>query len=121
LFATTLDKQAQSGLGFFEHTVTDAESGAAQLELQYVVRAWLASDLATLTAIHNKNLLQFPFIYNPITIQRNREWVTTARAMMADSTPTLFIVGSLHTIGPGSFIDQLGSVGLRSRHLTAAR
>jgi uncharacterized protein YbaP (TraB family) len=111
-------KQAQGGLAFFERLVTDAESGAGLLELQRIIRAWLTSDLEALTTIHNKQLIQFPFIFDPSITQRNREWVTVAKRLASDRIPTLFIVGSLHTVGSGSFIEQLGHDGIRLTHIS---
>lgn len=104
-------KEAMGGLRFFEHTLTHAISGSGLAELQRIIRAWFSGDLLTLTAIHREKLAEFPALFEPLITQRNREWVAVARPMIADSTPTLFVVGALHTVGPDSFIVQLGREG----------
>ena len=101
------------GLRFFERVLTHAISGSGLAELQRILRAWFASDLPQFTAIHNERLAEFPFMFEPLITQRNREWVAVAQRLMADDTPTLFVIGSLHTVGPGSFIEQLSLTGIR--------
>lgn len=106
-------KEAMGGLRFFEHTLTHAQSGAGLAELQRIIRAWFTSDLPTLTAVHCEKRAEFPEVFEPLITQRNREWVAVASPMISEQTPTLFVVGSLHTVGPDSFIEQLGSGGFR--------
>ncbi len=106
-------QHAQSGVAFFEDVVANAKSGVGLLELQRIIRAWFTSDLADFTAIHNEKLIQFPFMFEALITQRNLEWITVARKLITDKTPTLFIVGSLHTVGAGSFIEQLEISGIR--------
>jgi len=106
-------KQANGGLAFFENFVANAESGNGLSELQRVIRAWFSNDLEALTAIFNEKLIECPFMFVPSIIQRNKEWVTVARKLASDRIPTLFIVGALHTVGSGSFIEQLETSGFR--------
>jgi hypothetical protein len=106
-------KQAMGGLRFFEKVLAYAISGAGLAELQRIIRAWFASDLVEFSAIHRERLAEFPFMFDPLITQRNREWVSVARSLIADKTPTLLIVGSLHTVGSGSFIEQLSDDGFR--------
>ena len=101
------------GLSFFEQTVDDIISGKSWIELRRIMLAWISSDLADFTAIRNEHLAEFPYMFSPLITQRNREWVSVSKKLIADNTPTLFIVGCLHTVGPGSFVERLGDAGLR--------
>jgi|ERR1035437_1321696 uncharacterized protein YbaP (TraB family) len=104
-------KEAMGGLRFFEHALTHAISGSGLAELQRIIRAWFASDLPALTVIYREKLAEFPELFGPLITQRNREWIDTARPMIADRTTTLFVVSALHTVGPDSFIERLESEG----------
>jgi uncharacterized protein YbaP (TraB family) len=106
-------EQAVSGLAFFEHSIANIESGSGLAELRRIIKDWFASDLVDFTAITNEKRAQFPFIFEPLITQRNREWVPVAQKLISDNKPTLFVVGSLHTVGEGSFIDNLKRVGIR--------
>jgi uncharacterized protein YbaP (TraB family) len=106
-------KKANGGLKFLEQTIADFRSGKCHVELRRIVRAWLASDLVDFTAIRDEHLVEFPCLFEPIITQRNQEWGLVAKRFCADESPTLFIVGGLHTVGTGSFIEHLEATGLR--------
>lgn len=105
--------KANGGLKFLEHILAIVQSGEAERELQRLSRAWFAGDMADLAAYLNEELIKFPFMYEPIITLRNRDWVNTATRLILDSLPTLFIVGALHTVGTGSFIEQLKNAGFK--------
>ena len=96
-----------------EQTLDGIQTGKSMIELRRINEAWLSSDLVGITAILNEHLIEAPYMFFPIITQRNREWVTVARRLCADKSPTLFVVGCLHTVGSGSFIEHLESNGLR--------
>ena len=106
-------EHAVGGLAFLEHVISTALSGAARAELLRIIRAWLGSDQGDFTVLHAEKVAQFPFMFDPLITQRNREWLSIAQHFLSTDTPTLIVVGSLHTVGPGSFIEQLESVGYR--------
>lgn len=106
-------KEANGGLSFLKQTVADFESGECCFVLRRIIKAWLYSDLGDFNAIRDEHLTNFPYLFNPIIMQRNREWATVAKRLCADKSPTLFIVGCLHTVGSGSFIEHLEANGLR--------
>jgi uncharacterized protein YbaP (TraB family) len=102
----------QGGLAYFKRTIRDTKSGASKLHLERTFRAWMSSDLADLSAVFAEELAQSSYIAN-VHLQRNREWVTVAKRLISENIPTLFVVGALHTVGKGSFIEQMGSAGFR--------
>lgn len=100
-----------SCLRLFECLVTDPTF--APREYSRILHAWLSADVYAMDAVLRDRLTMFPKVFGPLTLQRNREWLPVARRFIADGTPTVFIVGSLHTAGAGSFIGQLESAGMR--------
>jgi uncharacterized protein YbaP (TraB family) len=110
-------KNSVGGLSFLEQTVENIASGESRIELRRIIRAWLASDLVDFNAIRDEHLIKFSYLFYPIITQRNREWGPVAKRLCADKSPTLFIVGCLHTIGSGSFIEHLAANGLRLKFI----
>jgi uncharacterized protein YbaP (TraB family) len=111
-------EQAIGGLPFFEDVIKNAASGRGLAELERIMRAWMESDIVDLAIILLEKKTQFPFIFEPLIAQRNREWLSMAAELLRENVPTLFVVGSLHTVGQDSFIDQLRSIGLQCRLTT---
>jgi uncharacterized protein YbaP (TraB family) len=100
------------GLPFLEWVLNGVASGESTAELHRITHAWLESDLDDLAALHGEKLKQTPFMFVPLIQQRNQEWAQTAKKLVADPRPTLFVVGALHTVGSGSFIDSLAARGI---------
>ncbi len=111
-------EQAIGGLPFFEDVIRNTASGRGLTELERVMRDWVASDIVDLAIILSEKKGQFPFMFDPLIAQRNREWLPVAAELLREDVPTLFVVGSLHTVGHDSFIDQLRSIGLQCRLTT---
>jgi len=101
------------GLPFLENVLNSLISGEGASDLHRIVHAWLKTDLADLAALHEEKLRQFPFMFVPLIQQRNHEWAGVAKKLVGDSKPTLFVVGSLHTVGAGSFLEELAAQGIR--------
>lgn len=112
-------EQAIGGLPFFEDVIRNTDSGRGLTELERIMRAWVSSDIEDLEVILSEKKARFSFMFEPLITQRNREWLPVAARLLCEDVPTLFVVGSLHTVGHDSFIDQLRSIGLRCR-LTSA-
>ena len=110
-------KSADGGLDFLNQTISSIKSGDCWKELQRISNAWFASDLVDINSILNENLTKFPSVFYPIITQRNQEWGNMGKRLCADTIPTLFVVGCLHTVGNGSFIEHLESNGLRLRFI----
>ena len=106
-------EHAMGGLHFLQHTLNQINSGSSLAELQRILDAWLSNDLPALTTIHGERLAEFPIVFEPLITQRSREWIPVASQLIPDPTPTLFIVGALHTVGADSFIARLEDEGYR--------
>jgi len=90
-----------------------ADPRFATREFSRILKAWIAADIVEMAAIHRERMALFPKVFGSIITLRNREWILPALQFVKDSTPTTFIVGALHTVGPDSFIEQLRSAGLQ--------
>jgi len=106
-------KKTDGGLRFLEETIGDIKSGKSNLLARRLTRTWLISDLVDFHAILDETLTMCPSVFYPTIIQRNQEWGLVAKRLCADKSPTLFIVGALHTVGPDSFVEQMRANGLR--------
>ena len=108
---------SMGGIAYFERVVRDTASGQAARDITRIIRAWAHADIGDLGLFLAERRDDAPFIFHPLITQRNREWLPVAAEMIHSDTPTLFVVGCLHTVGPDSFIDQLQSIGLQCRHI----
>jgi uncharacterized protein YbaP (TraB family) len=106
-------KEADGGLSFLKETVDGLRSGECRMEMLRLIKAWLASDLLDLNAIRDETLIKCPSVFYPVIAQRDREWCSVTKRMCSDKSPTLFVVGCLHTVGSDSFIKNLEANGLR--------
>lgn len=106
---------AMGGIAFLERVVRDTASGQTLRDLERIMRAWVTSDVGDLELVQAEKLAEVPFMFHPLITQRNREWLPVAAEMIRSDTPTLFVVGSLHTVGSGSFIDGINSLGYGCR------
>jgi uncharacterized protein len=110
-------KRTNADVDFFKKFIGDAESGVFQLKMRSLFQSWLASDLDAFATIHNDFFAESPVIFDAIVTQRNQNWNALAKRLILDEIPTLFIVGSLHTVGSDSFIEQLEANGFRFKFI----
>ena len=75
-------------------------------------KAWLSSDFAELVAVQKQWLAESSYMVD-VDLQRNREWVPVAKKLISEKTPTLFVMGAFHTVGKGSFIEQMEGAGFK--------
>lgn len=94
------------------------------LEIQKFVRtlsAWQNSDLSELTA-YLRQETALDSVSLPMVIgQRNREWLPVALEIIRSEVPTLFVVGALHTVGPGSFVEVIEERHYKCRFHTESK
>jgi uncharacterized protein YbaP (TraB family) len=95
---------------FIDYTLLESESMAA--ELDDMLRAWRAGDTDALAALLDRGFGEFPDLYGPLTVDRNRRWVETIETWLDDDDDDyLVIVGSLHLVGAHSVLDLLEAAG----------
>jgi uncharacterized protein YbaP (TraB family) len=108
---------SSSGARMLEMIVRDPEF--ARREYFRILNAWLTSDRVDLADVHREKLALFPTVFEAVITQRNREWMAVAAEMLASDIPTLFVVGSMHTVGPNSFIDEISNAGFQCTFRTS--
>jgi uncharacterized protein len=116
LFDLADSGDAPPGVRMLDIIVRDPEF--ARREYFRILNAWLACDRVEMTAVHREKFELFPTVFDAVITQRNREWLPVAVEMIRSDIPTLFVVGSLHTVGPDSFIDQIQQAGFQCTQRT---
>ena len=54
---------------------------------------------------------EYPDLYRPLTVERNRKWVPQIEQLLDDRDDYLVVVGALHLVGKDSVIDLLERKG----------
>jgi uncharacterized protein YbaP (TraB family) len=75
-------------------------------------RAWASGDLRleVKQVMHFKK--DFPNLYEPFEVKRNRAWPARVRQMLEEGGTAFVLVGADHLVGPDSLLVQLASAGL---------
>lgn len=94
---------------FVAYTLEDIDGLAAEIDT--LLAAWRDGDLAVLTGIHEQSFAEFPQLYEPLTVARNRKWVEQLVELLDEADDYLVIVGTLHLVGRDSLIELLESRG----------
>jgi uncharacterized protein YbaP (TraB family) len=82
-------------------------------ELDTMLNAWRAGDAKALAAVLENEFKQFPDLYKPLTVDRNRRWVPQLEKMLTEKSNYLVVVGALHLVGHDSVIDMLEQRGYK--------
>lgn len=98
---------------FLLYSVDDMER--ANTEISQLIDAWRTGDTATLATLLTEGLEQYPDLYRPLTLDRNRQWLQTIEGLLDDKDDYLVVVGALHLVGKGSVIDLLEQHGHTAR------
>ncbi len=94
---------------FLLYSVEDTER--AIQEVDELITAWREGDIDRLSALLTEGFEQYPELYRPITVDRNRRWIPPIEALLDDRDDYLVIVGALHLVGKDSVIDLLEQRG----------
>lgn len=86
-------------------------------ELNALLTAWRSGDAAALAKLLQHNFEQFPELYRPLTIDRNRRWLAKLQEILSASDDALVVVGALHLVGKDSVLDLLQRAGYRVTQL----
>lgn len=83
-------------------------------QMQALVAAWRAGDVAVLEQQLQSELRAFPQLYRALTVERNRRWMTVLRPLLEQSRDDYLVaVGALHLVGEDSVIELLRQAGYR--------
>jgi len=102
------DKQQRE---FLLYSIDDADRMTQ--EIDDLLSAWRSGDSKALARLLAEGFDAYPDLYRPLTVDRNRRWVSQVEALLDDRDDTLVVVGTLHLVGKDSLIELLQSKGHR--------
>jgi uncharacterized protein YbaP (TraB family) len=112
LMARLPDKQQRE---FLLYSVDDAQRMAS--EVDKLLAAWRSGDAAAMAKLLQEGFDEYPDLYRPLTVERNRKWLPQIEQLLDDSQDYLVVVGALHLVGKESVIDLLERKGHRVKQL----
>lgn len=96
---------------FLLYSVEDSER--ATKEIDTMLTAWRVGDVAALDRLLAEGMEQYPKVYRPLTVDRNRKWISSIEGLLDDREDYLVVVGTLHLVGDESVIELLERKGHR--------
>lgn len=96
---------------FLRQTLEEIDS--AEKEIGTMLQAWRTGDAAGLEALVLKGVKEFPELYRPLTVDRNKKWLSKLESILAAKENHLVIVGALHLVGDDGVIELLKAKGYK--------
>jgi uncharacterized protein YbaP (TraB family) len=112
IMARLPDKQQRE---FLLYSVDDAERTASELDA--MLNAWRRGDAAAMAKLLQEGFDEYPDLYRPLTVERNRKWIPQIEQLLGDKDDYLVVVGALHLVGTDSVIDLLERKGYQVKQL----
>jgi uncharacterized protein YbaP (TraB family) len=100
---------------FLLYSIDDAERMAS--EVDQLLAAWRSGNPAAMAKLLEEGFKQYPDLYRPLTVERNRKWVPQIEQLLDDKNDYLVVVGALHLVGTESVIDLLERKGYKVKQL----
>jgi uncharacterized protein YbaP (TraB family) len=100
---------------FLLYSVEDAERMAT--EVDELLASWRSGDAAAMAKLLQKGFDEYPDLYRPLTVERNRKWLPRIEQLLDDREDYLLVVGALHLVGKESVIDLLERKGYKVEQL----
>jgi uncharacterized protein YbaP (TraB family) len=100
---------------FLLYSVEDAQRMAS--ELDDLLSAWRGGDAQKMAKLLQEGFDEYPDLYRPLTVERNRKWVPQIEQLLDDKDDYLVVVGALHLVGKDSVIDLLERKGHKVEQL----
>ena len=94
---------------FLLYSVEDTER--ATREIDELLAAWRRGDADALAALLSEGFDQYPDLYRPLTVDRNRKWIAELEDLLDDADDYLVVVGALHLVGDDSVVELLQKKG----------
>jgi uncharacterized protein len=98
---------------FLLYSVEDTER--ATREIDTLLAAWRKGDGRALADLLAQGFAEYPDLYRPLTVDRNRRWLTQIEPLLDDEDDYLIVVGTLHLVGKDSVLDLLEGKGHKVR------
>ncbi len=90
---------------FLRQTIGEADR--AEEEIRVMLAAWRTGDTAALEKYVARGMEEFPELYRPLTVERNRRWLTRIEELLNAKQNYLVVVGALHLVGDDGLLDLL--------------
>lgn len=100
---------------FLLYSLEDTERMVS--ELGDLLAAWRSGDAAKMGKLLQEGFDEYPDLYRPLTVERNRKWVPRIEQLLDDRDDYLVVVGALHLVGKDSVIDLLERKGYKLEQL----
>lgn len=100
---------------FLLYSVDDAERMAS--EVDKLIAAWRSGDATAMAKLLQEGFDEYPDLYRPLTVERNRKWIPQIEQLLDDRDDYLVVVGALHLVGTDSVIDLLERKGYKVKQL----
>jgi uncharacterized protein len=100
---------------FLLYSINDAERMASEVDELLV--AWRRGDTAAMAQLLAEGFKEYPDLYRPLTVERNRKWIGHIEQLLDDKEDCLVVVGALHLVGTDSVIDLLERKGHKLKQL----
>ncbi len=100
---------AQQQREFLLYSVEDVQR--ARQEVNAMLDAWRRGDIDALARLLSEGFEQYPALYRPLTVERNRQWTPIIESLLDDRQDYLVVVGALHLVGQDSVIELLERKG----------
>ena len=110
MLANLPDRQQRE---FLLYSVDDVER--ANQDIDDLLAAWRKGDTATLAKLLSEGMDEYPELYRPLTVDRNRNWLKRIEQLLEEHDDYLVVVGALHLVGKDSVIDLLERDGHKAR------
>jgi uncharacterized protein len=96
---------------FLLYSVEDAER--ATKEIDALIAAWRRGDAEGLATLLSEGFEEFPELYRPLTVERNRKWLADLTPLLEERDDYLVVVGALHLVGDDSVLELLREKGYK--------
>jgi len=100
---------------FLLYSVDDAERMATEVDA--LLASWRSGDAAAMAKLLQEGFDEYPDLYRPLTVERNRKWLPQIEQLLDDREDYLVVVGALHLVGKESVIDLLERKGYKVKQL----
>jgi uncharacterized protein YbaP (TraB family) len=84
-------------------------------DIDQLITAWSRGDVEALEKLMVEGFEEFPDLYQPLVVDRNRNWTRQIADLLDDDKDYLVVVGALHLAGPDSVIEMLKAQGHSAR------
>lgn len=94
---------------FLTYSVEDSER--ATKEIDRMLKAWRSGDVQDLDELLTEGMEKYPKVYRPLTVERNRKWISSIEPLLQHTDDYLIVVGTLHLVGDDSVVELLQKKG----------